>query len=144
MSTARTRVRGTVPGRGNRPTEPDSDHIEPAPTWRVTYDCPNGEGHALTVTMFADPTTSIPTEWQCPKHGTTAHITTAPDGATTVTPTQDVRAQRLAIHEPARPGCWYTTHHREQVTKRRTTEELQALLDERLAALRAGRLHAAA
>lgn len=73
----------------------------------------------------------LPTHWTCKRCGASAVRLDPPISSTPAPLTQN------NDHQPVRPGAWYTHNHLRAVTQRRTTEELEALLEERLAIRRA-------
>ena len=94
------------------------DLVEPAPTRRVTYRCP--EGHTFRVPLYADADV-IPMRWDCRTCGAAASTNFT---AAVEVPTYDRRGR------PSSKTPW------EQLRERRSTAELEALLEERLAVLR--------
>lgn len=117
---ARVRVR---PG----PDQPEKNDGDPAPARTVDYMCRQGHQFGLRFFIDAEP----PPEWTCRSCSEIA----VP--AATVTHEGDELHTEPAAHEPAHPGAWYTRYHRRQVFARRSDDELDALLAERLTALRA-------
>lgn len=85
---------------------------EPAARRRQSYDCP--QGHRF-FRVFAEEA-EVPASWECPQCGRSALATDA------------ARPEPKKV-KPART-------HWDMLTERRSTAELQALLDERLAELR--------
>jgi rubredoxin len=94
--------------------ETDRD-IELAPRQVVSYDCPKGHHFEVPFSVEAD---EVPATWECRVCGATAIRS---DGAT-----PDEKR-----HRPART-------HWDMLMERRTREELEEILAERLAVLRAG------
>ena len=94
------------------------DLVEPAPTKKVTYRCP--DGHTFRVRLYAEADV-IPVTWACRTCGAAA--TTNLTGAVQV-PTYDRRGGASS------KTPW------QQLRERRSIAELEALLDERLAVLR--------
>ncbi|MCP3800665.1 RNA polymerase-binding protein RbpA [Allokutzneria sp. A3M-2-11 16] len=80
------------------------------------FRCPHK--HEVVI-LFAANATKLPDEWDCPQHGTTAVITSAPDA-----PQPRARART----------------HWDMLLERRTIAELEVLLNERLEMLRHGRV----
>jgi hypothetical protein len=94
------------------------DLVEPAETQAVTYRCP--DGHAFTLRLFAEAET-VPVTWDCPSCGKAAR--------TDVPAAQEIPMPRRAGSASKTP--W------QQLLERRSIEELEVLLEERLALLRA-------
>lgn len=94
----------------------------------VHYDCPRGHDVPLLFAIGAE----APREWPCPtcQEPATLHGAPAPDD-----PGDDaLTAEQL--HSPAFPGSWATRFHLRELHKRRTNDELEATLAERLHELR--------
>jgi hypothetical protein len=81
---------------------------------RITFDCPAGHQFSM---IFAEEAEAVPT-WDCPQCGKTA------------------LAHDASLPEPKKVKPVRT--HWDMLMERRTTGELQALLDERLSEVRAG------
>jgi rubredoxin len=94
--------------------ENDRD-IELAPRQAVSYDCPNGHRFEVPFSAEAD---EIPAKWEC-------RVCGAPAQRADATPPEEARGK------PART-------HWDMLLERRTREELEEILAERLAVLRAG------
>jgi hypothetical protein len=101
----------------------------------VGYTCPSG--HSFTITLAAD--ASAPDQWDC-RCGRTGHQAGTPASATDEDlparhrdSTRARTARTAALPGPPRTP-WI------MLTERRSRQELQALLDERLDLLRSGRL----
>ncbi len=92
----------------------DERGIEFAARQRVAYVC--SQGHEFDIPMAAD--AEVPALWECPRCGAAARRSdgTEPD---------------QKVEKPART-------HWDMLLERRSIAELEALLDERLALLRAG------
>jgi len=119
--------RGTMPwSLGTHLLVPtgEQDSALPAPTRRVAYTC--GSGHVTSLT-FALEAVAPPT-WGCGRCSRDGDLTDAGGGP--------VDAEPVAVKKPSRT-------HMDMVRERRTDAELEALLDERLALLRARRAAAA-
>jgi len=104
-------LRGTRLGATSYETD---DHVELAARQLVTYDCPQGHTITMPFSMEAD----IPALWEC-RCGAEALLR---DGE---------RPEPKAV-KPART-------HWDMLLERRSIDELQELLDERLGLLRADR-----
>lgn len=89
-------------------------HVEFAPRQPVSYDCPNGHVTTMPFSLEAE----VPLVWEC-RCGSEALLR---DGD---------RPEPKAV-KPART-------HWDMLMERRSTDDLQVLLDERLALLREGR-----
>ena len=87
-----------------------------APRQETVYDCPNGHTIVLPFSVEAD----VPAVWEC-RCGATAGR----------------RAHEKPEEKPGKPQ----RTHWDMLLERRSEDELQVLLDQRLALLRAGRLH---
>lgn len=73
----------------------------------------------------------LPQRWTCAQCGTFA--------ARVDPPLREEQGANLVIpddHQPVRPNSWYTGKHRREVFTRRTPEELEEVLAERLAIYR--------
>jgi rubredoxin len=113
-----TMLRGHRPWSDDRTVESDDGRVPIVPR-RVTYRCPRN--HDLIV-PFADLADSeIPTTWECPRHSAAADRVEA-GGA---------NPEKKKGHQPK--TAW------QQLIERRTIPELEALLEQRLQALRAER-----
>ncbi|MGP9693010.1 RNA polymerase-binding protein RbpA [Brachybacterium sp. AOP25-B2-12] len=106
-------LRGTRLGSLSMETD---EGVLAAPRQEAVYDCPNDHHIVLPFSVEAD----VPMTWECRC------------GATAV----------LRDHEKpeAKPGKPQRTHW-DMLLERRSEEDLQVLLDQRLELLRAGRLH---
>ena len=100
--------------------------VAPAQTVAHYYHCP--AGHVIML-RFAHDADEVPATWDCPKCGRTAHQdeTTARREAT--------RGGTLALFSPRSHAAGKT--HWDMLLERRTVAELEDLLEERLALLRA-------
>lgn len=132
-------LHGSRLGGASHPALRAPDNVDDgtvAPTARVTYGCPRG--HVTTLTIHEE--APVPPQWDCGTCFATAALTT------------DVHPERLAeapagpsgprganAHTPAHEGAWFTTNHIQQLHARRTDAELEALLEDRLTALRSRR-----
>jgi rubredoxin len=105
-------LRGSRLGATSYETDRDT---ELAPRQVVAYECPKGHHFEVPFSVEAD---EVPSKWECRVCGATARRT---DGATA----DENRAK------PART-------HWDMLLERRTREELEEILAERLAVLRAG------
>lgn len=105
-------------GLGSLSLESD-EGIEFAARMQAHYDCPNGHTIVLPFSVEADP----PPTWEC-RCGENALL-------------------RDAEQPEPKPGRPVRTHW-DMLLERRTTAELQELLDERLKLLRAGKLRRSA
>lgn len=94
----------------------DERGVEFAERQSVSYTC--AQGHPFTMTFSAE--ADIPALWDCPKCG--------------------AEALRAATDRPDEKAGKPVRTHWDMLLERRSVEELQVLLDERLALLRAGRL----
>lgn len=122
MVVERDIVHGYRPGvaRPGSPVRDDTRPIEFVDREDYIYHCPNG--HQTTVTFAATVATStagVPDMWDCRHCNDRAALD--PDVARTVDPD---------LHGPAFPGSWATTFHLRALHQRRTTEQLEALLDD--------------
>ena len=98
----------------------DERGVEFAERQRVSYDCPRGHSFDVTFSVEAE----VPALWDCPKCG--------------------AEALRVATDRPDEKVTKPARTHWDMLLERRSIEELQVLLDERLELLRAGRLPGAA
>ena len=105
-------LRGTRLGATSYENDRDTDL---APRQEVSFDCP--KGHHFTVPFAAD--AEIPPTWEC-----------RVCGATAITVTGELPAPKKA--KPART-------HWDMLLERRSIEDLEAVLAERLAAIRSVR-----
>jgi len=105
-------MRGTRLGASSLESE---SGIQPAARQDITYHCPNGHTIVIPMSMEAD----VPALWEC-RCGEHALR-------------EDAERPEPKAVKPART-------HWDMLMERRTTAELQALLDERLALLRSGQL----
>ena len=101
--------------------------VVPIETVPHSYHCP--AGHETTL-RFAFDANEVPDVWDCPKCGRTAHAdrTTARVAAE--------GSSGLALFSPRTNAAGKT--HWDMLLERRSVAELEALLEERLALLRAG------
>jgi hypothetical protein len=106
-------LRGTRLGSLSMETD---ENVLAAPRQEATYDCPNDHVTILPFSVEAD----VPATWVCRC------------GATAVLRDHDKPDEK--------PGKPQRTHW-DMLLERRSEEDLQALLDQRLELLRAGRLH---
>jgi PHD/YefM family antitoxin component YafN of YafNO toxin-antitoxin module len=95
-------------------------------TRRVAYDCP--VGHVVAVPLFVG--ADVPEVWECPIHRLAADIVdrVGLEAAGVVITAQDGGSVKAA-----------SKTHWEHVLERRTIQELEAILEERLEVLRARR-----
>ncbi len=91
--------------------------VEPAPRQLIEFLCPQGHVTRIPMSLEAD----LPAVWEC-RCGEEA-------------------LRRDSERPDVKPGRPQRTHW-DMLLERRTVPELEALLEERLALLRAGRLHA--
>jgi hypothetical protein len=105
-------MRGTRLGASSLESE---SGIQPAARQDITYNCPNGHILVIPMSMEAD----VPALWEC-RCGESALR-------------EDAEQPEPKFVKPART-------HWDMLMERRTTAELQTLLDERLALLRSGQL----
>jgi hypothetical protein len=105
-------MRGTRLGASSLESE---SGIQPAARQDITYHCPNGHTIVIPMSMEAD----VPALWEC-RCGENALR-------------EDAEQPEPKAVKPART-------HWDMLMERRTTAELQTLLDERLALLRSGQL----
>jgi rubredoxin len=105
-------LRGSRLGATSYETDRD---IEPAPRQVVAYDCP--KGHRFEVPFSAE-AEEIPVRWECRVCGATA--------------------VRLDTDRPDERRGKPARTHWDMLMERRTREELEEILEERLAVLRAG------
>ena len=101
-------------------------NVVPHETVTHRYHCPAGHETVLRFAVEAD---EVPADWDCPKCGRTAHADV--DTARAIAG----GARGLALNSP-RTTVGAKTHW-DMLLQRRTTEELEALLQERLTLLRA-------
>jgi len=102
-------LRGTRLGATSYESE---QYVDLAPRQDVTYDCPRGHVISLPFAEEAE----IPFEWEC-RCGATAHL-------------RDGSAPEIKAVKPART-------HWDMLRERRSIDDLEELLTERLALLRA-------
>lgn len=95
----------------------DERGIEFAARQQVGYLCSQGHEFEITMSVEAD----VPALWECPRCGAEARATSGIE--------PEVKAEK-----PART-------HWDMLLERRSEEDLQVLLDQRLELLRAGKLH---
>jgi len=108
--------------RGSRlgaPSYEDERGVEFAERQRISYDCPRGHRFVMVFSTEAE----VPPLWDCPKCGE--------QGLQVQTDRPEEKAGK-----PART-------HWDMLLERRSVDELQTLLDERLELLRAGRISGA-
>lgn len=101
---------------------PDDGDVTPVEVLTVSYVCPNGHERTLP---FAATAEAIPAVWDCNRCSLTAELV-------------DPHGREVAEPEPVRE--YEPRSHYQEVLSRRTTAELQALLDERLAVYRSYRV----
>lgn len=94
----------------------DERGVEFAERQTVSYDCPRGHTFDMTFSVEAE----IPPLWDCPKCG--------------------AEALRAAADRPEEKAIKPARTHWDMLLERRSIDELQVLLDERLELLRSGRL----
>lgn len=111
-------LRGSIPGMRHSFDEATSD-TELDPGEDHAYTCPDGH---LTELLFSIESTEIPATWACRRCGKKAKHSYIEEGEPSKA---DVDANR---HKPIRPGSWVTAYHAEQVTNRRSPQELEELL----------------
>ncbi|HZK05216.1 MAG TPA: RNA polymerase-binding protein RbpA [Actinomycetaceae bacterium] len=109
-------LRGMTIGAKSMESE---ENIEYAPRFLVDYDCPNG--HVVTLPFSVD--AEIPAIWGCDQCG------------------EEAVRRNHEKPEPEKPVKKPRTHW-DMLLERRTIEDLEELLNERLELLRSGRLHA--
>lgn len=105
--------------RGSRlgtPSYEDDREISPAPRQLVSYDCP--EGHPIELPFAAD--AEIPSVWECPRCGVEAVL---------------IDGERPAPKQVKPPRT-----HWDMLLERRSIDELEDLLAERLELLRSGQI----
>ena len=93
------------------------DGVDFAERQRITYDCVDGHTYTVPFSMEAE----IPALWDCPTCG------------------KESLRRDSERPEPAKPARKVRTHW-DMLLERRSIEELEVLLDERLELLRSGRL----
>ncbi|MCS6710657.1 RNA polymerase-binding protein RbpA [Brachybacterium sp. EF45031] len=106
-------LRGTRLGSLSMETD---EGVLAAPRQDAVYDCPNGHTFSLPFSIEAD----VPAVWEC-RCGATALL-------------RDAEKPEEKPQKPQRT-------HWDMLLERRSEEELQVLLDQRLELLRAGKLH---
>lgn len=106
-------LRGTRLGSLSMETD---EGVLAAPRQEAIYDCPNGHHVILPFSVEAD----VPMVWEC-RCGETAVL----------------RDHEKPEEKPGKPQ----RTHWDMLLERRSEEDLQVLLDQRLELLRAGRLH---
>jgi hypothetical protein len=105
----------------------ETDHgVAAAPTVRKGYHCPVGHVTTLRFSVLAE---DIPATWDCPKCGRLAHHDSA------VAEQEAGTAQGRALASPRTSATGKT--HWEMLLERRTLADLEVILEERLALLRA-------
>ena len=104
------------------------ENVIPVETVAHSYHCPAGH---VTTLRFAFDADEIPEVWDCPKCGRTAH-----EDQTKARQAADDGAG-LSLVSPRTSSAGKT--HWDMLLERRTVEELEALLAERLEVLRARR-----
>jgi len=105
-------LRGSRLGAASYETDRD---IELAPRQVVAYDCPNGHRFDVPFSAEAD---EIPAKWECRVCG--------------------ALARRADVAEPEEKRAKAPRTHWDMLLERRSREELEEILAERLAVLRAG------
>ena len=103
------------------------ENVVPVETVRHSYHCP--AGHEV-VLRFAHDADEVPSTWDCPKCGRTAHADETAARREGVVPA----GSTLPLFSPRTNASGKT--HWDMLLERRTIEELEALLEERLALLR--------
>ena len=106
-------LRGTRLGSLSMETD---EGVLAAPRQEAIYDCPNGHHIVLPFSVEAD----VPAVWEC-RCGQTAVL----------------RDHEKPDEKPGKP----VRTHWDMLLERRSEEDLQVLLDQRLELLRAGKLH---
>ncbi|APX31930.1 electron transporter [Brachybacterium sp. P6-10-X1] len=106
-------LRGTRLGSLSMETD---EGVLAAPRQEAVYDCPNGHTIVLPFSVEAD----VPAVWEC-RCGASALL-------------RDHERPEAKAGKPVRT-------HWDMLLERRSEEDLQVLLDQRLALLRSGRLH---
>jgi hypothetical protein len=101
-------------------------NVEPAQTVPFSYHCP--AGHVVTL-RFAHDAEEVPDVWDCPKCGRIAHADES------VARREAGDGGPLALFSPRSNASGKT--HWDMLMERRTLAELEELLEERLALLRA-------
>ena len=104
------------------------ENVVPHATVPHRYHCPAGHE---TVLRFAADAEEIPTDWDCPKCGRTAHADVEQARAVAAR----AKGTGLALTSPRTTVGGKT--HWDMLLERRTMAELEAILEERLALLRA-------
>ena len=94
----------------------DERGVDFAARQSVAYDCPDGHDFVMTFAAEAD----IPPQWECPRCGR--------------------QALRAAGEQPATKAAKAARTHWDMLLERRSTDDLEVLLTERLQLLREGRL----
>lgn len=94
----------------------DERGVEFAERQSVSYDCSRGHRFEMTFAVEAE----VPSLWDCPRCG--------------------AEALRVSTDRPEEKAGKHVRTHWDMLLERRSVDELQDLLDERLALLRAGRL----
>jgi hypothetical protein len=102
------------------------EHVVPVPMTPESYHCP--VGHVVTL-QFSAEAEEIPETWDCPKCGRTAHRDE------TAARRLGGTADGLALNSPRTSASGKT--HWDMLLERRSVDELEALLKERLELLRA-------
>lgn len=94
----------------------DERHVELAERQVVSYDCPAGHRFEVPFSTEAE----VPALWECPRCG--------------------AQALRLQTDRPEEKAGKPARTHWDMLLERRSIEDLEVLLDERLELLRSGRL----
>lgn len=116
-----TSIRGSMPRSGARGPEFENPDTVAAPiTTPVVYEC--AAGHRVTRRLHHR--AKIPSSWvcHCGQDATLNPTADATDATDASAPAPDSKV----------PGQWYTHRHRNLLFGRRTVDELQTLLAERL------------
>jgi predicted RNA-binding Zn-ribbon protein involved in translation (DUF1610 family) len=112
----------------NQHSYESDEHVVPVVTVVHSYHCP--AGHVVTL-RFAEDADEVPATWDCPKCGRTAHA----DETAARQESAAAGDGPLALFSPRTSASGKT--HWDMLLERRTLTELEELLDERLALLRA-------
>ncbi|HHW83821.1 MAG TPA: RNA polymerase-binding protein RbpA [Actinomycetales bacterium] len=109
-------LRGMTMGAKSMESE---DNVEYAPRFIAHFDCPNGHDIPVTFAVEAE----VPKIWECPSCAEEAVL------------------RDHEKPEPEKPARVPRTHW-DMLLERRSIEDLEELLEERLELLRSGQLHA--
>lgn len=102
--------------RGPRVAPAKQEKDAPAPRRQVRFACP--KGHTFDVTMIDDPEVQLPVQWPCRQHGLDSDLV-------------ETDVMTKPVDRKATPRT-----HLDRLYERRSIEELEALLQERLTWLR--------